>query len=249
VIPDAAYIRYPRLIEVGSDWMHNIFKRLQQQPKITFEFDGSKRQLQFISTIEGAQCREGDIIPAHRVLLSPFAKSLNVDTRTVVVTQDVSRPAQPQPPPKDMLSPSLQLEMETQLQNFRYKAEFPPSAIWKMVKPSKLCSNLQIYFAPGQPLLLQFVLQRDRLDSRRAATYSTWIAPLSRQPNPHVKMPTGGVSAVTRQMLDLAPRLGSAEQTYQVCTQAIQLAGGSAPLPSITTNARSADDEEKDEEI
>ncbi len=107
--------------------------------------------------------------------------------------------------------------------------------------------------------MMQYVLQRDKDDSRRAATYSAWIAPITRQANPHIKMPNGGAAAVTRKMLELAPQLGTHEDTFRVCTQAIQLAGGSAPLPTPTTSVPvpvstavglddSTDDEPEDEE-
>lgn len=245
-IPECAYTRFPRMVEVGSEWMHNIFKRLQQHARIGFEFDGEKRLLQFTSTLDGAPCREGDIIPPHRILPNPFLQPLSqpttaaaavVDTRTVVVTRDVAEPASDAPAARDRLTGEAKLEAERALNQFKYRADFAPSALWRMLKTSKLCAYLHLYFAPNQPLVMQYVLQRDKDDSRRAATYSTWVSPLTRQPNPHVKMPPGGAATVTRKMLELAPRLGSTDHTFRVCTQAIQLTGGSAPVPSVAATA------------
>jgi hypothetical protein len=263
-IPDRAYTRYPHVIEVGSEWMHNIFKRLQQHTKMGLEFDGEKRLLQFTSTLDGAPCREGDIISSNHILPNPFLPTApNVsDTRTVVATRDVAVPAQDRPPAADLL-PAL---AAGDLSRFRYRADFAPAHIWKMVKPSKLCAHLHIYLAPDQPLLLQFLLQRDKDDSRRAATYSTWIAPIGRQPNPHVRMPSGGVAAVTQKMLEIAPQLGSADQTFRVCAEAIQMTGGTAapldaPLqlapslapastsvPTLTSSSSASDDDQEEED-
>lgn len=241
-IPWKAYLRYPQVIEVGATWMHNMFKRLQQDPKVTIEFDGATRKLQFESIVDGAPCREGDVIPHEHILPNPFLPqpSATLDTRTVVVTRDVSAPARDRVTESDQLKGAAADSARARLAGFRFREDFSPATIWKMVKPNKLCAFVDLYLAPGEPLVLQFVLQRDKDDSRRAATFSTWMTRIQRKPNPHVRMPPGGAEAVTRKMLELAPRLGSTEQTFAVCSQAIHLTGGDHP--AIKQNAMQLED-------
>jgi hypothetical protein len=98
---------------------------------------------------------------------------------------------------------------------------------------------MHIFLAPGQPLLLQYMLERSLTDPRRAATYDTWITPCEKQANPHIRMPAGGSAAVAKIMLELAPQLGTHEQTYQIGTTAIQQTTGhtlAVPKPTVPTH-------------
>jgi hypothetical protein len=104
------------------------------------------------------------------------------------------------------------------LGGFRYRSQFAPRAIWLAVKRNKVGAYLHLYLAPGQPLLCQYVLQRSLEDGHAAATYDTWIRAHDKVPNPGVRLPEGGSQAVARKMLELAPELGSNEQTARAAS-------------------------------
>jgi len=239
-ILSAAYYRYPFLLKVSTDWLHNIFKRLQQRQRaeVIVEFNGETRALEFLSTMEGAPCCEGVIIPLNHVLKNPFTPPADItlpaadakDTHVVYTdTKIVSENARDRVPERTYLSGELAKEAATSLLSFRYRSQFTPRSIWLAVKRNKVGSFIYLYLAPGQPILFQYVLQRSNVDSRTAATYDTWIKSVEKAANPHIRMPSGGSAAVARKMLELAPNLGSNEQTLRVGTAAIQQTTGYNP--------------------
>jgi hypothetical protein len=261
-ILQAAYYRYPFLIKVSTNWLHNIFKRLQQKQRteVIVEFNGETGALEFLSTMEGAPFREGVIIPPHHILQNPFlptpavavapapvpasavatvatvsavaavsavaVSAVSVDTHVVYTdTRAVTEV------PKDRVPESVCLSASgsATLTAFRYRSQFAPRSIWLAVKRNKVGSFIHMYIAPKEPILFQYILQRSHTDSRRAASYDTWIKAVEKVANPNIRMPAGGSAAVARKMLEIAPNLGSNEQTLRVGAQAIQQITGYSP--------------------
>jgi hypothetical protein len=248
-ILQAAYYRYPFLLKVSTDWLHNVFKRLQQRRRseVIVEFNGETRALEFLSTVEGAPCREGVVIPNTHIIQNPFlprtstavpstgtpaASVAGLADTHVVYTEgkavtDVARDSVPEAslPEVSFVTPST----VDSLAAFRYRSQFVSRSIWLAVKRNKIGSFIYVWIAPEQPILFQYVLQRSHGDSRRYVSYDSWIKSVEKAANPHIRMPAGGSAAVARKMLELAPQLGSKEHTFRIGSMAIQSTTGYSP--------------------
>lgn len=240
-ILQAAYYRFPFMIKLKTDWLHNIFKRMQQKSEVIIEFNGETRYLEFLSTMDGERCCEGGEIQPDHILQNPFLtrKSNNnnnnnkesakdthiVDTHIVYTnTKKVTELAQDTVPE----SAYIGLENGGTLKSFRYRAQFSPRSIWLAVKRNnKVGTFLYLYLAPGLPILFQYVLQYHVSDSRCAATYDTWIRASEKIVNP--LFPTGSSDLVVRRMLELAPQLGSNDHTFRIGTMAVEQTTGYIP--------------------
>lgn len=241
-ILQAAYHRYPFLLKVSTNWLHNIFKRLQQKQRteVIVEFNGETGALEFLSTMEGAPFREAAVIPSNHILQNPFlaptpAPAAPAPADTHLVYTDTRSVAEA---PKDRVPEAVQLVKDaaantTALTSFLYRAQFAPRSIWMAVKRNKVGSFVHLYLAPKEPILFQYILQRSHTDSRRAACYDTWIRAVEKTANPHIRMPAGGSAAVARKMLEIAPNLGTNDLTMRVASQAIQELTGCSKIAAI----------------
>jgi hypothetical protein len=223
-VSPGAYSRYPFLIKMSTDWLHNIFKRLQKHSEVIVEFDGPSRTLSFIIMVDGAPRCHRVTIDSDHILQNPFATPpAEGDTHIVYSeTKKVTEAARDRvPQPAKPLPPS-------ELLTFQYRARFVPRVLWLAVKRNKIGHYLYLQFAEKQPLLLQYVLQRSISDSTKVASYDIWISPMDKVSTAaaQITVPHGGPAMVTSKMMELAPHMGTPEHTAKVAAVAVKQVTG-----------------------
>jgi hypothetical protein len=235
---ERAYYRYPMMLMINAGWISYLLKGIQQQQArdVELEFDSSTRRLLFHYTVDGAPISEGDQVPLCHVLQNPFLparlrpiapsateKATVEDQRVVCVREgDVACPAGTTAEAATRLSEKEGRALMAALTGFKYRERFRTRSLWLPVKRPKLSAYVNLFLAPGEPLLMQSILDVDSADARRSATYSSWLRPFRREENPQLGLGNGGSAAVLDQMVRLAPRIRGPTETLRAASAALQ---------------------------
>lgn len=244
IVLDKAYYRYPFLIQVSTEWLHSMFKRLQGQSEVYIEFEGSSKTLTVESTSEsGAPCREGDVIPDSHILKNPFLDKSSSQKIVHININIINPNSQNTNTNENTNNNNNENEHKNNgsIDQFYFKARFHPRSLWLALKRPKLSGGyVHLFMCPGEPLLIQFLLQSDYLDSRQVATYSTWIKAVERVPNPNLLIfkkkgitDKEGACQVVERMTQIQPSIGTLEETFQAARVAIHEVSGH---PQTNTN-------------
>ncbi len=239
---ERAYYRYPMMLMINAGWISYLLKGIQQQQArdVELEFDASTRRLLFHYTVDGAPISEGDQVPLCHVLQNPFlparlrptapspspidAKSGKVEDQRIVSVRegDIACPAGTTAEATTRLSEKEGKALIAALNGFKFRERFRTRNLWLPVKRPKLSAYINLFLAPGEPLLMQSILDVDSADARRAATYSSWLRPFHREENPQLGLGNGGSAAVLDQMVRLAPRIRGPTETLRAASAALQ---------------------------
>jgi hypothetical protein len=221
-VSEKAYHRFRIMLMIPTNWIHGVFKRLEKQTEVTIEFDMETRYLKFVTTVDGALREQGDVIPPSHILRNPFLKPQNSKQVLLFADGNPAHPAQTSVPEQ-----KERKELDNPMKFFHYKGAFVPHSICLSVKRPKLSSHVNMYLEPvsedgkQQPLLLQYLFQQSTEDSRVAATYDTWIKPISKIPNPSIPSSIKG-EMVAQKMLSVAKEASTAESTYKLAENVIE---------------------------
>ena len=237
-ISEKAYHRFQIMLMIPTPWIHGVFKRLEKQTEVTIEFDMETRYLKFVTTVDGATREQGEKIPPSHILRNPFLLPQNNKQVLFFADGNPAFPALTSAPSfqresKELFKESKELFKESKESKepkdnrFYYKATFVPHSICLSVKRPKLSSHVNMYLEPvsedgkQQPLLLQYLFQQSTEDSRVAATYDTWIKPISKIRNPSIH-PSIRAETVAQKMLEVAKEASTSESTYKLAENVIE---------------------------
>lgn len=223
-VSEKAYHRFQIMLMIPTPWIHGVFKRLEKQTEVTIEFDMETRYLKFVTTVDGATREQGEKIPPSHILRNPFLPPQN--NKQVLFFAD-GNPAFPALTSAPSFKTEAKESKEPRNNQFYYKATFVPHSICLSVKRPKLSSHVNMYLEPvaedgkQQPLLLQYLFQQSTEDSRVAATYDTWIKPISKIRNPSIH-PSIQAEMVAQKMLEVAKEASTSESTYKLAENVIE---------------------------
>jgi len=220
-VSEKAYHRFQIMLMIPTNWIHGVFKRLEKQTEVTIEFDMETRYLKFVTTVDGALREQGDVIPPSHILLNPFLPPQN--SKQVLFFAD----GNPAHPALTTVERKECKEVDFRSRRFYYRGSFVPHSICLSVKRPKLSSHVNMYLEPAsakgeqQPLLLQYLFQQSTDDSKVAATYDTWIKPITKIQNPSI-LPSIKAQMVAQKMLEVSKEALTTESTYKLAENVIE---------------------------
>jgi hypothetical protein len=170
-----AYQRFDWLIIIESKKMHNILKQMKRSKvsEITLEFDpvAEKPYLKF-SKQDGEFVSEP--LSSDRILRNPFTTK-NSESKVLFYPQGLGTT-----PVADLgLDSKTETKTDAKSNTYKYKSTFSLHTLSTAFKSFKLQHYVYLFLAPGQPLLVQYRLHQNEVNSQDVSALNHWITALS----------------------------------------------------------------------
>ena len=199
IVTNQSYLRYPFRLMFKKSWLHDKFKKLRNQDEITIAFNMANKQISFQYILNGSKVSEDETLLDENILYNPFLVQNNKKNKDRILYMEGSVRSVPQIPSEFQTPISVHITNA----DFVYEGRFLPKSIWIPLKRMKLGTHIYLYLAPGQPLLVQYIIEQDNHDSQIMSTYNTWIGEINRGLNPHIQLPSGGIPEMAEKMINI----------------------------------------------